>query len=235
MSGRSLPLPVLTRPSDALILIPVQSSSTSLIYLVDNTLDGQGASPRELRAVLGRMREGVEILTEPYHSVSLKRVKALNPSHIILSGQSHPWDRYSAESLAGVFEVIKKAPQPMLGVCGGHQQIALVFGAPVDLMERLEPGEGYKGARRERGYFPVETSGTGLFKDLSGQITVWHSHFDEVKELPKGFRRTAWNESSAIQAMEHATRPLFGVQFHPELFDEDHPDGRRVLENFLAM
>ena len=235
MSGRSLPLPVLTRPSDALILIPVQSSSTSLIYLVDNTLDGQGASPRELRAVLGRMREGVEILTEPYHSVSLKRVKALNPSHIILSGQSHPWDRYSAESLAGVFEVIKKAPQPMLGVCGGHQQIALVFGAPVDLMERLEPGEGSEGARRERGYFPVETSGTGLFKDLSGQITVWHSHFDEVKELPKGFRRTAWNESSAIQAMEHATRPLFGVQFHPELFDEDHPDGRRVLENFLAM
>ena len=213
----------------------VSSSSTSLIYLVDNTLDGQGASPRELRAVLGRMREGVEILTEPYHSVSLKRVKSLNPSHIILSGQSHPWDRYSAESLTGVSEVIKKAPQPMLGVCGGHQQIALVFGALVDLMERLEPGEGYEGARRERGYFPVETSGTGIFKDLPGEITVWHSHCDEVKELPKGFRRTAWNESSAIQAMEHATRPLFGVQFHPELFDEDHPDGRRLLENFLAM
>jgi GMP synthase (glutamine-hydrolysing) len=211
------------------------SSSTSLIYLVDNTLDGQGASPRELRAVLGRMCEGVEILTEPYHSVSLKRVKSLNPSHIILSGQSHPWDRYPAEALAGVFEVIRKAPQPTLGVCGGHQQIALVFGAPVDLMERLEPGEGYEGARRERGYFPVETSGTGIFKDLPGEITVWHSHFDEVKELPKGFRRTAWNESSAIQAMEHATRPLFGVQFHPELFDEDHPDGRRVLENFLAI
>jgi len=211
------------------------SSNTSLIYLVDNTLDGQGASPRELRAVLGRMREGVEILTEPYHSVSLKRVKSLNPSHIILSGQSHPWDRYSPESLAGVFEVIKKARQPMLGVCGGHQQIALVFGAPVDLMERLEPGEGYEGARRERGYFPIETSGTGLFKNLPGEITVWHSHFDEVKELPQGFRRTAWNESSPIQAMEHSTRPLFGVQFHPELFDAEHPDGRRVLENFLAM
>jgi GMP synthase (glutamine-hydrolysing) len=211
------------------------SSSTSLIYLVDNTLDGQGASPRELRAVLGRMREGVEILTEPYTSVSLKRVKSLNPSHIILSGQSHPWDRYSAESLAGVFEVIKKAPQPMLGVCGGHQQIALVFGAPVHLMERLEPGEGYEGARRERGYFPVKTSGTGIFKDLPEEITVWHSHFDEVKELPKGFRRTAWNESCPVQAMEHATRPVFGVQFHPELFDEEHPEGRRVLENFLEL
>lgn len=210
-------------------------TSTSLIYLVDNTLDGQGASPRELRAVLSRMREGVEILTEPYHAVSLKRIKSLRPSHIILSGQSHPWDRYSPESLTGVFEVIKKAPQPMLGVCGGHQQIALAFGAPIDLMGRLEPGEGYEGAKRERGYFPVETSGTGIFKNLSKEITVWHSHFDEVKKLPKGFRRTASNETCEIQAMEHAERPLFGVQFHPELFDEVHPDGRKVLDNFLQM
>ena len=37
-----------------------------LIYLVDNTIDGKGASPRELRAVLSRMSEGVEVLTEPY-------------------------------------------------------------------------------------------------------------------------------------------------------------------------
>jgi GMP synthase (glutamine-hydrolysing) len=210
-------------------------TSTSLIYLIDNTLDGQGASPRELRAVLGRMREGVEILTEPYHAVSLKRVKSLRPSHIILSGQSHPWDRYAPESLAGVFEVIKKAPQPMLGVCGGHQQIALAFGAPIDLMGRLQPGEGYEGAKRERGYFPVETSGAGIFKNLSKEITVWHSHFDEVKKLPKGFRRTASNETCNIQAMEHAERPLFGVQFHPELFDEAHPDGQKVLDNFLRM
>ena len=74
----------------------------SLVYLIDNTLDGQGPSPQELRATLGRMREGLEILIEPYHAVSLERVKSLRPSHIILSGQSHPWDRYSPEKLAGV-------------------------------------------------------------------------------------------------------------------------------------
>jgi GMP synthase (glutamine-hydrolysing) len=210
-------------------------TNASLIYLVDNTLDGQGASPRELRAVLSRMCEGVEILTEPFHAVSLQRVQALNPSHIILSGQSHPWDQYRPEALAGVVEVIMNAPQPMLGVCGGHQQIALAFGAPVDLMGRMEPGEGYEGAKRERGYFPVETSDSGLFKNLPSEITVWHSHFDEVKALPTGFRGTAANETCAIQAMEHTERPLFGVQFHPELFDEEHPDGRKVLENFLKI
>ena len=206
-----------------------------LVYLIDNTIDGQGASPRELRAVLGRLIPGLEILTESFKNVSLERVRTLNPSHIILSGQSHPWDQYSPESLAGVFAVIKQARQPILGVCGGHQQIALAYGAPVGLMERLEPGEGYQGAKRERGYFPVDNTGGGLFKGLPAEITVWHSHCDEVKQLPNGFRRTASNKTCEIQAMQHIGRRLFGVQFHPELFDDDHPEGRRIVENFLNL
>jgi GMP synthase (glutamine-hydrolysing) len=206
-----------------------------LVYLVDNTIDGQGASPRELRAVLGRLVPGLEILTEPFHKVSLERVRSLRPSHIFLSGQSHPWDAYSQESLAGVFEVIKRASQPILGVCGGHQQIALAYGAPVGLMARLEPGEGYEGAKRERGYFPVENTGEALFKGLPSEITVWHSHCDEVKQLPDGFRRTASNETCEIQAMQQKGRRLYGVQFHPELFDDEHPQGRQIVEAFLAL
>ena len=205
-----------------------------LVYLVDNTIDGHGDSPREIRAVLGRLIPGVEILTEPFHAVSLERVRSLKPSHIILSGQSHPWDQYKPESLAGVFEVIKRASQPILGVCGGHQQIALAYGSEVGLMERLEPGEGYAGAKRERGFFPIENTGEGLFKGLPSTVTVWHSHCDEVKQLPDGFRCTASNYTCAIQAMQEKGRRVYGVQFHPELFDEDHPEGRRIVENFLA-
>lgn len=206
-----------------------------MIYLVDNTIDGQGASPREIRAALERVRPDLDVLTEPFSQVSFSRIHSLDPSHIILSGQSHPWERYTPESLAGVFEVLHQAPQPILGVCGGHQQMALAFGAPVALMDRLEPGEGYDGAKRERGFFEVTTDRAGLFRDLPEQITVWHSHFDEVKTLPPGFKATAKNEICPIQAMEHEERPLFGVQFHPELFDDDHPDGQRILENFLEL
>jgi GMP synthase (glutamine-hydrolysing) len=112
--------------------------------------------------------------------------------------------------------------------------MALAFAAPMGLMGRLEPGEGYEGAKRERGFFPVETTGDGIFQELPTTITVWHSHFDEVKELPKGFHRIASNATCPIQAMQHDELPLFGVQFHPELFDDDHPDGRKVVENFLA-
>jgi GMP synthase (glutamine-hydrolysing) len=208
--------------------------STPFVYLVDNTIDGQGPSPRELHAALGRMRDGLEILVEPFHATSMARIEALNPSHIILSGQSHPWDQYAAESLNGVFEVIREARQPVLGVCGGHQQIAIAYGAKVDLMERLHPGEGYEGARRERGFFPVETNGAGIFNGMPSSVTVWHSHCDEVKSVPEGFHVTASNETCPIQAMQHNERPVFGVQFHPELFDEAHPEGRQILENFLS-
>jgi GMP synthase (glutamine-hydrolysing) len=206
-----------------------------MIYLIDNTIDGQGASPRELRSALERVRPDMEILTEPFSEVSLDRVRSLNPSHIILSGQSHPWERYTPASLAGVFSVIREGSQPILGVCGGHQQMALAFGAPVGLMGRVEPGNGYEGAKRERGFFEVETNRQGILRDLPERITVWHSHFDEVKALPPGFEATGSNETCSIQAMQHKDRPVFGVQFHPELFDDAHPDGRQVLENFLNL
>ena len=206
-----------------------------LVYLVDNTIDSQGASPREVRAVLGRLIPELEILIEPFHSVSLERVRSLKPSHIILSGQSHPWEMYTPESLAGVFSVIKQASQPILGLCGGHQQIALAYGAKVGLMGRVEPGEGYEGAKRERGFLPVTNTGEGLFKDLPSEIVVWHNHCDEVKEVPDGFRVTASNETCPIQAMQQKGRRLYGIQFHAELFNEDHPEGRKVVENFLSL
>jgi GMP synthase (glutamine-hydrolysing) len=210
-----------------------------MILLVDNTIDGKGASPRELRAALERIRPGLEIRLEPFVNVSLERILQINPSHIILSGQSNPWDDYPPESLAGVFEVIRESTQPILGVCGGHQQIALAYGARVDLMKRTAPGNGYEGAFRERGFLPVQLIAngkpSGIFRRLPQTVTVWHSHCDEVKELPPGFRRTATNETCPIQAMEHTSRPLFGVQFHPELFDSQQADGRIIIENFFDL
>jgi GMP synthase (glutamine-hydrolysing) len=142
---------------------------------------------------------------------------------------------YTPESLQGVYAVIKQASQPILGLCGGHQQIALAYGAQVGLMKRLEPGEGYEGAKRERGFLPVTNTGEGLFNDLPEEITVWHNHCDEVKELPEGFRITASNETCKIQAMQQKARRLYGIQFHPELFNDEHPAGQQIVENFLSL
>jgi GMP synthase (glutamine-hydrolysing) len=206
-----------------------------MIYLIDNTIDGQGASPREILSAVRRLRPHLEVVVERFNDASLQRVEELKPSHIILSGQSHPWTDYTPESQRGVYEIIRHAGQPLLGVCGGHQQLALAYGVPVAVMRRLAPGEGYENCLRERGFFEVLTDGEGIFKGLPRRVIVWHSHYDEVKELPEGFKRTATNETCAIQAMQHTSRPVFSVQFHPELFDEEHPHGRRIVENFLNL
>jgi GMP synthase (glutamine-hydrolysing) len=209
-----------------------------MILLVDNTIEGQGSSPREIRSALRQLEPDLRIVTEPFQNITPEFVKTLSPSQIILSGQSHPWDCYSREKLAGIFYVIRQAARPILGICGGQQQIALAFGAPVDLIERLAPGEGYEGAFRECGYTAVELNPEGvdgIFEGLPETITVWESHCDEVKSLPPDFACTASNQVSEIQAMQHTSLPLFGVQFHPELFDPENPDGRRILENFLKL
>jgi GMP synthase (glutamine-hydrolysing) len=209
-----------------------------MILLVDNTIESQGSSPREIRSALQQLEPDMRVVTEPFLNITPEFVKMLSPSHIILSGQSHPWDRYSPDSLAGIFYVIRSAPKPVLGVCGGQQQIALAFGAPVDLIERIAQGEGYEGAFRERGFCDVDLNtgiDQGIFSGLPETITVWESHCDEVKSLPADFVCTAANQVSDIQAMQHTSLPLFGVQFHPELFDLEHPHGRTILENFLRL
>ena len=211
-----------------------------MLLLVDNTINNQGSSPREIRRALQELEPDLRVVVEPFENISSEFVKVLNPAHIILSGQSNPWDDYSPEKLMGIFHVIRTAPQPILGVCGGQQQMALAFGAPVDLIERPAPGEGYQGAFRERGFSEVKldsesTADDAIFRGLPETLTVWESHCDEVKELPAEFVRTATNSVSPIQAMRHTSRPLFGVQFHPELFDNEHPHGRTVLQNFLKL
>ena len=206
-----------------------------MIYLVDNTIDGEGVSPREIRDALERLRPDVPVVVEHYKDVSLRRVRELSPSHIILSGQSHPWSIYTPESLAGIFEVIHKASQPTLGICGGHQQIALSYGSTLGIMNRSAPGEGYEGAVKLRGFYDVETNGEGIFANLPSRVTVWQSHYEEVKELPEDFELTASSDTCPIEAMRHNARPLYSVQFHPELFDEEHPQGRSILENFLSL
>src|SRR5256885_16519400 len=104
-----------------------------MLLLIDNTIEGIGSSPREIRSALQQIEPDLRVVTEPFSNITPEFVKALSPSHIILSGQSHPWDQYLPESLAGLFFVICNEPQPILGGWGGQQQIALAVGGSVGL------------------------------------------------------------------------------------------------------
>lgn len=112
---------------------------------------------------------------------------------------------------------------PLLGICYGHQMIAHLWG-----------GEVGKGKSAEYGMGQVEIDEEDvIFAGLPKKLKVWVSHFDEIKEMPKGFVKLAHSETCDVEAMKHETLPIFSVQFHPEVWHTEH--GEDILRNFLEI
>jgi GMP synthase (glutamine-hydrolysing) len=161
---------------------------------------------------------------------------------IVLSGCAAPWSERPAGAFDEVHRVIRETATPVLGICGGHQVIAFAYGCPVERMRALRPGEPdadssyLPGFLKETGYAPVRRiAESPLLEGLPEEFLVREWHGDEVRELPPGFRLLASTTMCRVQAMQSLTRPIFGTQFHPEVFDDSHPHGRRVLENFIRI
>jgi GMP synthase-like glutamine amidotransferase len=74
-----------------------------------------------------------------------------------------------------------------------------------------------------------------LFGGFGSEAGVHQEHYWEVKAVPDGFRSIASSEACAVQGIAHESLPLFGTQFHPEFYDNEHTDGRRIIQNFLRM
>ena len=158
-------------------------------------------------------------------------------THIIFSGQRHPWDKYDWEQLQAFGDGVFEARLPVLGICGGHQFIALYFGGEVDRIKRLDPdAEGYDGCLREGGFTEIDVvAHCPLMAHIKDGSLFMESHYDEVKELPAQFVQFASGELSQYQGIMHLWKPIYGVQFHPERYNDRHPAGKKVLENFISM
>lgn len=110
---------------------------------------------------------------------------------------------------------------PLLGICYGHQMIAHAWGAKVE-----------KGASAEYGMCGIDVDEADvLFKGVPKKFRAWVSHYDQAKEVPAGFVRLAHSDTCAVEAMRHAKLPVYGVQFHPEVWHTEH--GETILKNFL--
>jgi anthranilate synthase/aminodeoxychorismate synthase-like glutamine amidotransferase len=114
---------------------------------------------------------------------------------------------------------------PILGVCLGHQAIGEALGSVI--ARSPAPVHGMR--------CRVHHDGTGLFAGLPAPLWAgrYHSLCLVEKSLPDTLRITARSDDGVIMAVAHATRPLFGVQFHPESVLTE--SGHRVLSNFLAL
>jgi anthranilate synthase/aminodeoxychorismate synthase-like glutamine amidotransferase len=158
-------------------------------------------------------------------AVSLAQLQALSPTHLLLSpGPGNPedpaWFGVCREALLHFGPRI-----PVLGVCLGHQGIGAALGGRV--VRAPEPRHGKPS--------PVLHDGSPLFRGLPSpfQAMRYHSLVLDEASLPPELRVTARTPDGVVMAVQHATWPLYGVQFHPESVGT--PQGLQLLRNFLQL
>jgi anthranilate synthase component 2 len=123
--------------------------------------------------------------------------------------------------------LLKDAPAdlPILGVCLGHQSIGQAFGGEVVRAKTLMHGKTSQ----------IHHDGKGLFEGLPNPFTATRYHSLAVKRdsLPAELEVTAWTDDGEIMGLQHRTRPIYGVQFHPESIATE--GGHDLLANFLRL
>ncbi len=147
-----------------------------------------------------------------------KKIQSMNPKGIILSGGP---DSVTNSYTPRIPQIVFDIKVPILGICYGMQTLAEQFGGQVISSEL-----------KEFGYSELSVkSDCVLFSNLEKTLNVWMSHGDQVQDLPDNFDLVAATASAPIAAMQHLTKPIYALQFHPEVTHTD--DGKTILDNFL--
>ena len=153
--------------------------------------------------------------------LTVAQALALKPDGVLLSpGPCTPNE-------AGIcLELIKAAPAdlPILGVCLGHQSIGQAFGGDVVGAREIRHGKLSR----------ITHIGGTLFDGLPPSFSVvrYHSLAVQPSSLPPDLIADAFTDDGEIMALHHVSRPVFGVQFHPESILTEH--GHALLANFLS-
>ncbi|MBS0361730.1 MAG: aminodeoxychorismate/anthranilate synthase component II [Proteobacteria bacterium] len=165
---------------------------------------------------------GAETQVVRNDALSVGEALGLKPQGVLLS----PGPKTPNE--AGIcLELVAKAPAdlPIFGVCLGHQTIGQVFGGKVIHAKALMHGKTSQ----------IHHEGKGVFAGLKNPFTAtrYHSLSVRKEDLPPELEVTAWTEDGEIMGVQHRTRPIHGVQFHPESIATEC--GHELLANFLDL
>jgi len=199
-----------------------------LVAIIDNSpLGPYRYGTQRFRRVLEEITgEGVQALSFG-NLDSKKALKTINEARALILGGFRDWVPIEQWPIpyAQEYRLVRETEKPLLGICGGHQLIALALGGSVEPL-----GQVVKGYRRVRVLEPDP-----LFNGLSNEIMVLESHQNHVAKLPEGFKLLASSSDTRVEAMRSEKGLVYGVQFHPERHDEKHPDGREILKNFWLL
>ena len=147
-----------------------------------------------------------------------EKIKLINPKGIILSGGP---DSVTNSYTPRVPQIVFDLNIPILGICYGMQTLAEQLG-----------GQVISSDQKEFGYSELQvTADCVLFSDLGKTLNVWMSHGDQVQDLPDNFELVAATATAPIAAMQHTTKSIYALQFHPEVTHTE--DGKTVLDNFI--
>ena len=146
------------------------------------------------------------------------KIKSMSPKGIILSGGP---DSVTNTYTPRVPKIVFELNIPILGICYGMQTLAEQMG-----------GQVISADQKEFGYAELKINNESvLFSDLQKSLNVWMSHGDQVQDLPDDFELVASTETAPIAAMQHNSKPIYALQFHPEVTHTE--DGKVVLDNFI--
>jgi anthranilate synthase component II len=150
-------------------------------------------------------RLGQETVVVRNDAISVDEVVAMAPDAVVLS----PGPCSPAEAGCSL-ELVRDLPAqlPILGICLGHQTLAMALGGRI--LRAAEPIHGRR--------WPIYHAGGGILAGLPSPVLGcrYHSLIVERETLPAAFEITAWTDDGTIMAIEHRERPLVGIQFHPE-------------------
>lgn len=164
---------------------------------------------------------GATVVVRRNDAVTLTEIDALAPSHIILSpGPGHP---ANARDFGICADIVRESQRPILGVCLGHQGIAHHLGGAVVKAPAIVHGK----------TSAITHDGTSVFAGLPARIEVmrYHSWMVDAACVPAELRVTAQTDDGIIMGLCHVSRPVHGIQFHPESFAT--PAGEQLLSTFL--
>lgn len=178
-----------------------------------------------------------------FSQVSYELIAETQPAFIVLGPQGTPWCRYTGETGIALQNFLWMLPSvaeemniPILGICGGHQALALAFGGKIGPVRAADDDCMPYTHDRQSGVVALTLKAPDpIFSGIEGALKIVESHFDEVKVLPPGFVLLASEKVSHNQIIRHPTKPVYGVQGHPEHFYSGRPDGGLLLRNFLTI
>ena len=156
------------------------------------------------------------------HDVTAERVREIAPQGLILSGG--PMSVY-AEGAPKCDPKIFKLGIPVLGICYGMQLMCQAMGGKVQSAPAREYG------RAELTVNSSTHEAADLFAGVAQQTQVWMSHGDQVDRVSDDFVSLAATETCPHAAVKHRSRPLYGLQFHPEVTHT--AEGKTMLANFV--